>query len=437
MELAAIILISFFISFTWIYYFKLIDLFEQEKKHHIISIFILGTLSPYLIFTLDDYILHPLGVSNSDNAVLSFLYYTLGVGLIEEIIKCIPVIIILIIFKKAINEPLDYIKYICISALGFAFGENILYGVMYGHHVLVGRSILTVPAHMFFSGFFMYGYVQFKYSGKKWTHILGFALLGVIAHGLYDFLLDFEIMAIGVVLNIMFFFLSVSAFITVLNNTVNISPFYTPKKIIDQEKVRKHLFVFYLPIIATILGLTAIHKSTETTLSVYMGLIFYKATTLYVIIVRLSRFTIIPGFQKKLRLEFPFYYKASPNRNDHHLFFGLLTVRGEALNEAAISELFEEEIKVIPLSSTKSYLERTYEGVIERKMSVRETSLFVLKLYLDESKTNFKHYILKSKFKGVSHTEKDEPIAGLHSVSEANKNKLIFKEWVILRKKKK
>lgn len=436
MELTIIIVISFFISFTWAYYFKIIDLFEQEKKYYIVSTFILGTFTPYLIFILDDYILHPLGVSNSDNPIFSFLYYTLGVGLIEEIIKCIPVLFMVLVFRNAINEPLDYVKYICISALGFAFGENILYAVMYGHHVLVGRSILTVPAHMFFSGVFIYGFVEYKYRGKSFFHVVKFATLGVLAHGVYDFLLDFEIMTLGVVLNVMFFFLTVSAFSTILNNTINMSPYYTPKKIIDQDKVRKHLFIFYVPIIGVLLALTTIHKDTETALSVYIALILYKATILYVLIVRLSRFTIVPGFRKNLRFEFPFYYKSSPNRNDHHLFFGLLTVRGEALNEAAISVLYEEEIKVIPLSSTKSYLEKVHEGIIEHKLSVKETSLYILKLYLDESKTTFKHYILKSKANGVSHTEKNDPIAGLNSIDLNNKNKLIFREWVILKKKK-
>ena len=47
-------------------------------------------------------------------------------GLSEEIIKIIPVLIILKT-TKFINEPIDYIIYSSISALGFAFIENIQY----------------------------------------------------------------------------------------------------------------------------------------------------------------------------------------------------------------------------------------------------------------------------------------------------------------------
>lgn len=436
MELTFIIIISFFISFTWIYYFNLIDLFEQERKYYILITFILGTLTPYCIFLFDDYIIHPLGIRDSSNPLYSFLYFTFAVGLTEEIVKCLPLIALLFLFKMAINEPLDYVKYICISALGFAFGENILYGVMYGHYVLVGRSILTVPAHMFFSSLFIYGLVLYKYHGKPFSHIFKYILLGVVAHGIYDFLLDFEIAVIGVILNIFFFFLIISAFSTILNNNINTSPFYTPKKVIDQEKIRKHLFAFYIPIIVILLIITTIHKDTETALSVYIPLVLWKSTILFVLIVRLSRFTIVPGLRKKVRFEFPFYYKSIPNRNDFHLLFGLLTVRGESYNEAAIAVLYEEEIKVIPISSTKVYLSKSYMGIIEGKLLVNETSLYLLKLFLDESKTKFRHYVVKSKMSGVSHTENDEPIVSLNSIDEKNNNKLFFQEWVILKKKK-
>ncbi|MGZ3920251.1 MAG: PrsW family glutamic-type intramembrane protease, partial [Bacteroidia bacterium] len=305
MEFGFIIIISFFISFTWIYYFKLIDLFESEKNLYIIITFILGTASPYLIFFLDDYVLHPLGISNSGNPALSFLYFTFGIGLVEESVKFLPLLFLLLVFKKHINEPLDYIKFICISALGFAFGENILYAVMYGHHILVGRAILTVPAHMFFSTLFIYGLVEYKYYGKSIVHVFKYNVIGVMAHGIYDYLLDFEVAAIGVILNVLFFFLVVSAFSRILNNAINTSPFYTPKKVIDQEKVRKHLALFYIPIILLLLLITSAHQNSESTLPVYIGLIFYKSTILFVLIVRLSRFSIIPQLVKKIPLEFP------------------------------------------------------------------------------------------------------------------------------------
>lgn len=435
MELTFIIIASFLISFVWIYYFKLIDLFEKEKPLFIISTFILGTLSPNVIFFLDDHVLNPLGIANSTNPVLSFLYFTFGIGLVEESVKFLPLLLLLLLFRKVVNEPLDYIKFICISALGFAFGENVFYALMYGHHVLVGRAILTVPAHMFFSSLFIYGLVEYKYYEKSIWHVFKFNIIGVLTHGIYDYLLDFDLAPVGITLNILFFLLIVSAFSRILNNAINTSPFYSPKHVIDQEKVRKHLYFFYIPLIFALLLITSAHDNAETTLPVYLGLLFYKSTILFVLIVRLSRFSIIPGLVKKIPLEFPFYYKPSPDRNDLHLLFGLLTVRGESYNEAAIAALYQEPIKIIPVSSHERHLTKTHEGIIESKMSVKEQSLYILKLYLDKQKVNFKHYILKTKTSGVSHTQQDDPIVSLNVIDKNNKNKLIFLEWVILKKK--
>lgn len=430
------IITSFFISFAWLFYLRSIDLFEKEKIYHVAATFVLGTLVPFIIYPLHDYVFVPLGVKDSSDPIMSFIYYTFVVGLVEEIIKCIPLIIIIFLFRKAVNEPLDYVKYICVSALGFAFGENIEYAVIYGQYVLVGRSILSVPGHMFFSAIFIYGVIEYKHHGKNILHVFKYILLGALAHGTYDYLLEFEIRFLGVFLNILFFFLIISVFVTILNNNMNFSPFYDPKKAIDQEKVRKNMVHFYVPIIIGVLILTSVYKDAETALSVYITLVFWKSTILYVLIVRLSRFSIFPNVKKKIKLEFPFHYKRQPDRNDFNLFFGLLTVKGETHNEAKLASLYQEEIKVVPLSLKKSYLGKTFNGIIESKIFLKESSVYVLKVYLDETKLNFKHFLVVPKTTGVSHTELDEPIVSINSIETDKRNKLVFHEWVILKESK-
>jgi hypothetical protein len=377
-----------------------------------------------------------LGISDSENPLYSFLYYTLGVGLLEEVIKCIPLIIILFIFQKAVNEPLDYVRYICISALGFAFGENIEYALGYGEYVLLGRSILSVPGHMFFSALFIYGLIEYKYHRQNVLHVFKYVFLAALAHGIYDFLLGFELAILGVFLNILFFFLLISAFVTILNNNINHSPFYSPKKIIDQEKVRKHLVWFYIPVLLLILVVTASFKGTDTALSVYLTLMFWKSTILYVLIVRLSRFNIIPLVKRKVKIEFPFHYKKQPDRDDFNLFFGILTVKGESHNEARLALMYQEDIRVVPLNSNKTHLTGNSDGIIEQKISVNESSIYILKLYLDNSKVNFRHYLVRPKTIGISYTEQGDPIVSLNSLDVKNNNKLVFHEWVILKQYK-
>lgn len=432
MNILFIVIISFLISFTWLHYFKKIDLFEQEKVWHIVATFLLGTVIPFSIYIIHEYIYYPLGISDSPEPFNSFLFYVFGVGLLEEIIKCIPVLIVIFVFKKAINEPLDYVKYICVSALGFAFGENIEYAINYGGHVLLPRAILAVPAHMFFSSIFIYGIIEFRYAAKKWETVLVFMFLAALTHGLYDFLIVFKVPIFGSIINIAFFMVTISLFVNILNNCLNISPFYSPKKVIDQEEIRRYLIRFYFLITLSILVFTTISEGFKIAFKSYVWLMFWESIILYVLIVRLSRFSIIPNQKNKLRVKFPFYISKNPSQKDFRTLFGLLTIRGESYNEAKISMLYEEEIRVIPLSKKNSYLNTIYTGIIEKKCYENNTIYFLLKIYLNTHKTEYKHFILIPKKEGLSFNADGHPIVGLNGIGDANK--LYFHEWVVIKK---
>ncbi len=435
MNVLFIALISFLISFTWIFYFYKIDLFELEKKHHLIITFLLGTAIPFSIYPIHDYVYDPLGISNSEDPVYSFLFFVFGVGFLEEVIKFIPVLLVFFLFKKAINEPLDYVKYICISALGFAFGENIEYALHYGGYVLLGRSILSVPAHMFFSSIFIYGLMEYKYDNKSWHNVVQYMFLGMLAHGMYDFLLSFESRLMAELTNVIFFMIVISAFANILNNCLNLSPFYSPKKTIDQQKIRMYLFRFYMGIIFSILIFTTVVENIETTIYLCLWFLFWEAWILYILIVRLSRFSIISNHKAKIRIKFPFYVSKSRSQNDMRFLFGLFVIRGESYNDSKISSLYDEEIMILPVSLRKSYLNKKHDGRIENKVYENGNLYYLLRLYLDQDKISFKNYVLMPKKEGLSFNADGNPIVSLNEIIENDGKKLYFREWVILKKK--
>ena len=434
MSILFIIVISFLISFAWLHYFRKIDLFEKEKMIHLVITFFIGTIFPFSIYLIHDYVYDPLGISNSEDPVLSFLFYVFGVGLLEEVIKFVPVLIIIYVFNKAINEPLDYVKYICISALGFAFGENIEYALNYGGHVLLSRSILSVPGHMFFSAIFIYGLIEYRYDNKKPIIILKYALLAALAHGIYDFLLMFHIPFITSFLHTLFFMVLISVFVNVLNNCLNCSPFYNPKLTIDQNVVRKYLVGFYMTIIFVILIFATINEGIEITISSYLWLMLWQSSILFVLIIRLSRFSIIPNHKNNIKIKFPFYFNRNPSRNDFLFFFGFFTIRGESYNEYRISKLYNEDIRIIPLTLKRSYLNQTYSGIIEKKVNDNSTIYFLLKIHLDTLKQTHKHFVLVPKTEGMTHNADGDPIVGLNAINYEKSSRLDFLEWVIIKK---
>jgi len=121
------------------------------------------------------------------------LFCILGIGVIEEAVKIVPVFIILKATDE-INESIDFIIYASTSALGFAFMENLLYFNEAGLTSVAGRGFICVLLHMSLSSFVIYGLFYAIYRKGKGRYRYLAVSFGVAAavHGLYDFWLVSE-----------------------------------------------------------------------------------------------------------------------------------------------------------------------------------------------------------------------------------------------------
>ena len=154
-------IIAFFVSMIWLQYILKLDIYDKEKWKHIAFVFILSVFTTYGCF-----ILYPLfnaaGFNLNGNVINDFFYCIFGIGLIEETVKFIP-FLILLKFTKAINEPYEYLLYASVSALGFAFAENMIYLNNYGIHIVAARAFYAAVAHMTFCSTVAYGLLLKKY----------------------------------------------------------------------------------------------------------------------------------------------------------------------------------------------------------------------------------------------------------------------------------
>lgn len=176
------------IMLVWLFYLRRIDSSRPEKWKYVISTFILGALFSYGTFFLTDINNHIIGFKLNGEVVNDFFYCFLGIGLIEESVKLLPFLIMLK-FTREVDEPVDYIIYPSISALGFAFAENILYFHHYGMDIIHGRAMISVVIHMFCSSIIGYG-VFFGFRKINLTHkvrVLVFLLIAAFIHGFFDF----------------------------------------------------------------------------------------------------------------------------------------------------------------------------------------------------------------------------------------------------------
>jgi len=228
---------------SWVMYLRKLDIFEPEKWKHIIITVLLGMLFCFLTFPLSDFDNFIFDFNLNGGIINDFFYSIIGIGAIEEFVKIIP-LLLMIRFTNAVNEPFDYIKYASLSALGFAFVENLIYFDESSLNIIHGRALTATVSHMFDSSIIAYGLILNRYKRGKnpYLNFLLFFALAALAHGFYDFwLLNETASALSIVT---FAFLMVSMFMwnSFKNNALNHSDFFDKDKSIDSEKLQDYLF---------------------------------------------------------------------------------------------------------------------------------------------------------------------------------------------------
>jgi len=135
----------------------------------------------------------------SSNIISQLVGFILGVGLLEEICKALPVYLFLL-NKGKLNEPLTPAFYGAMSGLGFAIAEGAHYSLVYATNLVGGN--LTLTGHVLFTtvrfislplihaiwagivGYFL-GLAAINPSRKNPIIFIGIVIAAVL-HGLYD-----------------------------------------------------------------------------------------------------------------------------------------------------------------------------------------------------------------------------------------------------------
>lgn len=230
------------VMLSWLFYLRRIDIYEPEKWKHILLVFVLGVLFSELTFLLSDLTSMYTGFNLNGRVLNDLLYCIIGIGVIEELVKIIPVLLILK-YTRAINEPVDYLVYGSVSALGFAFAENLLYFNSYGPQIIVGRALTAVVFHMFLTSLAAYGLMLNKYKASKGllTDFTKFFLLAAAIHGLYDFWLINQTVSQFGLLSMVILIFCFSFFNTLISNALSNSEFYDADIHLNRRKLQNYL----------------------------------------------------------------------------------------------------------------------------------------------------------------------------------------------------
>jgi RsiW-degrading membrane proteinase PrsW (M82 family) len=202
-------------GFFWLWVFYRKDKYQPEPKALIALVFFAGVLSviPTLILeeSFNAYVA-PLdlatgAVTDWHDLLQIFVVYFFGVGPIEEFCKYLAVRIS-IYRNRNFNEPVDGVIYAVSAAVGFATLENIFYFIQFSQSfgslffTFVMRFFLSSLAHIYFSAMWGYGLGRKKFKLGRAMVIKGL-FLAAFLHGLFDFLLTWNMIAAILVLPLM------------------------------------------------------------------------------------------------------------------------------------------------------------------------------------------------------------------------------------------
>ncbi len=177
-------------TILWLTICLWLDKQQPEPKHQILKIFLTGGLVTIPLLIVAGFltgIIKNYFVSNLLNILLlSFLID----GCVEEFTKYI-VLRVSIVRYKYFDELRDGIIYGMVLGLGFAFVENILYGlsvgIVDGAYLVLIRGFSTTLIHFLTGGIIGFFITKTLISSKKYKYFnyLGF-IIAVLVHGGYN-----------------------------------------------------------------------------------------------------------------------------------------------------------------------------------------------------------------------------------------------------------
>ena len=177
----------------WAGYHLHVDRHLPEPASHLLLAFALGAASFYLgkfMYGALDFVgLRYDAYALAESSLVGlFAYSILAIGVIEELAKIIPFLLVILRFKE-FNEPIDGIIYGSFIALGFAAVENIYYLQFLTGIEQYARGFAGPVVHIVFASIWSYYIGRAYLFGKPLVSTIVASLaFTAILHGIYDFI---------------------------------------------------------------------------------------------------------------------------------------------------------------------------------------------------------------------------------------------------------
>lgn len=375
----------------WLRYFNKIDLFQKGKTSDLVIAFTIGYLTPTLTLWL--YLSQEIVGFNFNGTFINDLIYSiLGIGLTEELTKLFGVLIALRIVKKRLNEPIDYLIFAGVVALGFSIRENFIYYSNYGSQIITGRTFISCLVHIINTSMCVYGIYRFKLFGKGNQYvntILAFSM-AVVSHGLFDFFLTMKIGGIYTpFLSTLIYLIGINFWIQMFNNAINFSPFFKYEKTISSTKLYITIIAWY-----TIIGFLEFfflyyYVDFKHAVTATIKNFLNEGILLLIVAFRASRLELNKRKYIPIKLQLPI--QITKNHDEDINLFGILPlkIRGGNKYEFMFFNMMEKQLWLFPTAKNVAYFKNQTPCRLIKKVYLKnDVVCFILELNIEQQKKN-------------------------------------------------
>lgn len=404
------------IAIMWLRYFHQVDLFQKNSWLSTAAMFIGGIAAAYVVIFLASF--KPewdfIDGYNSEWYIV-LVEIIVEVAIIEEFVKYTLFALLLFIFSKKMDEPVDLILHAGIVALGFATLENFLYFEQPGATLIARRGIISTLGHIIDSGIIAYAIVLINYRQHPvFLTFLKYFGIAVAFHALFNFSLSAYKLnipnVVGVLAAYFVFLYAVQFYSVMLNNCLNNSPHYDQSKYRSPRSISLNIFAFYAIFIIYQLIVDLILEDEDTAKINFFGSLYLTLIIVVGATVRIGRFQLERDQWIPIKLQLPLIIGRS--EGSRYVSFG---VRGPSPMQILIRSLEGEKVDVRPLNKKgQRNLDLPRSGVVTEVHYTKEGDIrAALKLRLNlDLKDEF--FIFAPKINGEISVKGKYPIVKLN-----------------------
>lgn len=287
---------AFLIFLVWFYYLNSANPFESfySDLGTYITVF-LSSGSLILIFpVLSSFFQYTLGFQETDTFLGNISFYTLAVGLVEELTKIIPVLVIYVFNRRRITSY-EFVFYAALSGLTFGTLENILYFERYDLDLIQVRGLMSILMHIMMSS--ITGYCLASAQNNKTSYVLGFLkglLISSVLHGIFDTFLSEEF-SFPLFSFLLYMFL-IHSWGDMFNNTINLSSSFKQEQLERSISFKSIVMISLLFIILFEYVLIGFSSGTIVANDRFAASVFESGYLLVFIGVSIGRFDFFKGY---------------------------------------------------------------------------------------------------------------------------------------------